>query len=290
MGTNTIEQDFGTFVIKRAPDSAYNADIQTKLVCSIGVARRAISAACEQMRWLAVKSQVTLDGIGDVPYRTLRRHFALPELPATGVIPDAIWSAWAKDVNTIAFELDRIDNGLQHRVTIADAQTTRVAAVLRQIEAARPSNPSLPDPASLETWATVSIASRRFSGVVAVKKDRVAAMAPGELQRYAAGDADIRLRPEDKGSVHVNFTSQLANQSVRNVQVACTIIHEASHKFSDTRDFHYTSDAGYGTMRRSEAMRNADSYGFAAIRLYKTHMFADEQAMATPPAGINMSA
>jgi hypothetical protein len=125
---------------------------------------------------------------------------------------------------------------------------------------------------------------------LAVKKSRVATMAPGELQRYAAGDESIRLAAEDKGSIHINFTSQLANQSVRNVQVACTIIHEASHKFADTRDFYYTSDAGYRTMSKSNAMRNADSYGFAAICLYKKHMFADEQAMATPPTGMNMNA
>jgi hypothetical protein len=94
----------------------------------------------------------------------------------------------------------------------------------------------------------------------------------------------------DKGSIHLNFLTQLADRSVTNLRVAGTIIHEASHKFCDTRDFAYSQNAAYGALTSTQALMNADSYAFTAICLYKNHVFHDEAAMTTAPTGINMNA
>jgi len=86
----------------------------------------------------------------------------------------------------------------------------------------------------------------------------------------------------------VNFRTQLADNTVTNVRVAATIIHEASHKFCDTRDFAYSEDPAYRSLTLANALMNADSYAFTAICLYKKCFFADEGALRKPPAGVNM--
>lgn len=295
MATNTEREDLGRLIIKYAPPpaSAYNPAIRSKLVCSMDLARRVVSSACDQMRWLAVKSHVTVAEIGDVPYRTLRRHFSLPVLPSTGVIPDLTWTAWAKSVNTIAFNLLRISQGLELPVTIADAQSTNEKKIQPEIVALLTAQ--YPDPAQrvmvddvAKTYARGQAMAR--SGFVAVKSAAAATMPPGALPRYRAGDLTVPVSAAEKGSIHLNFLTQLADRSVTNLRVAGTIIHEASHKFCDTRDFAYSQDPGYGTLTTTQALMNADSYAFAAVCLYKKHVFQDEAAMTSPPSGINMNA
>ena len=293
MATNTQRENLGRLVVKYAPTSAYTADCRTKLVCSVDLARRAVSDACDQLRWLAVKSKVTVAEIGDVPYRTLRRHFSLPALPASGIIPDATWDTWVKNVNTIALNLLRISQGLEQPVTIADAQATNEKNILPTAVAQLTA--LYPDPAKR---AMVDEAAQMYargqamarSGFVAVKSAAAAAMPPGALSSYRAGDLTVQVRTEDKGSIHLNFLTQLADKSVGNVRVAGTIIHEASHKFCDTRDFAYSHDPGYGTLTSAQAVMNADSYAFTAVCLYKKHFFHDEAALKTAPPGVNMNA
>jgi hypothetical protein len=76
----------------------------------------------------------------------------------------------------------------------------------------------------------------------------------------------LPLAPENWGSIHLNFEMLLTAQR-SDMEVAVTIIHEASHKFIDTLDFAYVFDAKYQTMTAAEALRNADSYAFAAASL-----------------------
>jgi hypothetical protein len=293
MATNTERDDLGRLIIKYAPTSGYTPEVRAKLVCSVELARRAVSNACERLRWLAVKSDVTLADIGDVPYRTLRRHFSFAPIPSSGVIPDVTWTAWAKNINTIAFNLVRISQGLERPVTIADAQASNEKK-FHPIGVAR-LTAFYPDPAKrkmvdevAQTYARGEAMAR--SGFVAVKSAANAAMPPGALSRYLAGDLSVKVDASDKGSIHLNFLTQLADRSVTNLRVAGTIIHEASHKFCDTRDFAYSQDAGYGALTSRQALMNADSYAFAAVCLYKGHVFQDEAAMTTPPTGVNMNA
>ena len=288
MATNTERDDLGRLIIKYAPTSGYNPAVRAKLVCSLELARRAVSNACEQLRWLAVKSHVTLADIGDVPYRTLRRHFSLAPFPSSGVIPDVTWIAWAKNINTIAFNLVRISQGLERPVTIADAQASNEKK-FHPIGVAR-LTAIYPDPAKrqmvdevAQTYARGEAMAR--SGFVAVKSAANAAMAPGELSRYLAGDLSVKVDATDKGSIHLNFLTQLADRSVTNLRVAGTIIHEIGARLSRRG-----LEAPAGALTPTQALMNADSYAFAAVCLYKGHVFQDEAAMTTPPTGINMNA
>lgn len=52
------------------------------------------------------------------------------------------------------------------------------------------------------------------------------------------------------------------------MKAAITLIHEASHKFLDTLDFAYVYETKYRYMSTDQALRNADSYAFAAASLF----------------------
>ena len=52
------------------------------------------------------------------------------------------------------------------------------------------------------------------------------------------------------------------------MRVALTLIHEASHKFIDTFDFAYVYDPVYEQLTTAQALRNADSFAFAAVSIY----------------------
>ena len=65
-----------------------------------------------------------------------------------------------------------------------------------------------------------------------------------------------------------------------NLRVAGTIIHQASHKFCDTRDFAYSYDPGYGTLTSTQAVMNAE-VGFAEAALRRAAR-ASRVPTATP--------
>jgi len=87
------------------------------------------------------------------------------------------------------------------------------------------------------------------------------------------------LLPQQKGAIHLNFKVFLADSQQHKLHVARTLIHEASHKFVDTYDFAYTHDPAYLTLSKPQAMRNADSYAFAAASCYKGRLFRDKTHM-----------
>jgi len=89
------------------------------------------------------------------------------------------------------------------------------------------------------------------------------------------------IAPKDWGSIHLNFTALLKNSAVTNGQVAQVIIHEASHKFCSTWDFAYGHVRGdFLSMRKADALKNADSYGLSAMCIYYRRHFTSGPAIS----------
>jgi hypothetical protein len=108
------------------------------------------------------------------------------------------------------------------------------------------------------------------------------------LRHLGHNDPDSpRLLPQHKGAIHINFEVFLKDPQQRNLHVARTLIHEASHKFLDTYDFAYTHDPAYATINKAQAMRNADSYAFAAVSCYKARLFRDKMHMMQPSGDLD---
>jgi len=71
--------------------------------------------------------------------------------------------------------------------------------------------------------------------------------------------------------------------------VARMLVHEAGHKFCDLDDMAYVDDPRYRQMDVTEALRNADSYAYMVVSLYKGHVFLKHEDMKVAPANIDMN-
>jgi hypothetical protein len=88
-----------------------------------------------------------------------------------------------------------------------------------------------------------------------------------------------QMLPEQYGSIHINFMTLLDRTD--NMKAAVTLIHEASHKFIDTLDFAYVyEEEKYRHMSTDQALRNADSYAFAAASLARGKLICKEADIA----------
>ena len=77
------------------------------------------------------------------------------------------------------------------------------------------------------------------------------------------------------GSIHITFERFLDKKTLLNhtilgeTELAALLIHEASHKFCDTKDHAYTHETlKYAKLTTIEAVDNADSYAYAAISIF----------------------
>jgi len=326
MGQNPERKSYGNLTIKYSRWSDFSPPAQRKLESSFDLARRAVQGALrvldtiQSQRDLKVVALGAVPGpgaghtLGAAPYEILRFHFRLPHDRGE----------WRFAILRIANNLRQIQLGLSTPVAIADAHSTlyglakgaQLARFTTQenedLELAMLLNP----PADVERWrqqwrndraddiakATAlghaegirkSVESR---GLVAVKNSFMNTLTPEQKAKYARSrkevpeDRSTHLAGDKKGSIHLNFPLLLNDPSVTLASVAQTIIHEASHKFCDTRDFHYACSEGYFQMSTAQAVLNADSYGYAAMSLFKNHLFRWDQDLVTPRSGIETNA
>jgi hypothetical protein len=91
----------------------------------------------------------------------------------------------------------------------------------------------------------------------------------------SSGLDSLPLEPAQWGSIHINFQILLTTKRTT-MEVAATIIHEASHKILDALDFAYVYESKYQTMTTEEALRNADSYAFAAASLARGRLIKSQ--------------
>src|SRR5262249_40381914 len=68
-------------------------------------------------------------------------------------------------------------------------------------------------------------------------------------------------------------------KNVTTLAVAATLVHEASHKCCDTRDYAYISDALYQRMPPNYCVYNADSYSFTAASIAAKTLLKDDEAL-----------
>lgn len=276
MAQNTEREICGLVTIKYGPYSGYSEPVKRKLLRSLFIAQVAARHAARALMLLHARqslgrTNLTGEGVGETMYDVLHHHFGLPA-PAR---------SWQADVTTIAQNLLRIYVGLTTPLSIADAHQTifgltrknELACFEADLEIKVLLDPTLSEKEVSELrdaakqGATRAGLEKSFqtSGLVPKKKKFTDAS-------YDGPNRAKRLRAQDQGSIHINFPTLLDQSGVPEASVAKTIIHEASHKFCDTRDFAYADQPAYRQLG-ADAIRNADSYGYGALSLAYNRLF-----------------
>lgn len=79
------------------------------------------------------------------------------------------------------------------------------------------------------------------------------------------------------GSLEIYLDFSLMKR-INKFQMARIIVHEATHKFAFTGDYAYMHDtAKFGTLSKGEALKNADSYAYAAISVQEESALTPEK-------------
>lgn len=305
MAINTVVKDLGTYSLKSSPEYPMGATEEEKLTRSLELACRVLRTVIARLQAIATLERPAPSTIGNVPYMTLRYHL---KLEALGVergsdvrFAGAGWTAWRVDLERARELAGRILQGLSTHPTIADSHASTVkkdtvsnARELLALAATKyqiPAN-NLPPQMRMGVFMLAEQqaveSSKTTAGFVQPRKAVVAAMSPDEFARRQKNEPTAGLQPQDKGSIHINFTTLLGEAKYKHLHVARTIIHEASHKFCDTRDFAYSYEPGYASLTKPQAMNNADSHAYAAVCLYKGQFFSDSQAMQAASAGMDL--
>jgi len=303
MSTNTVVNDLGTYSLKSSPDYPVDHRQEEKLTRSLELACRVLRTAVARLQALGTLERPAPSTVGEVPHKTLRYHLKLEglglERGSDVRFGGAGWAVWRADLERAREIAGRILQGLSAHPTIADSHASTVkketlsnARELLALAATRYPANNLPAATRMgvfmfaEQQAVES--SKTTAGFVQPRKAVVAKMSPEEFVRRKSNEPTAKLQPQDKGSIHINFTTLLGEAKYKHLHVARTIIHETSHKFCDTRDFAYSYEPGYTTLTKARAMNNADSHAYAAVCLYKGHFFGDSQAMLAASAGMDL--
>jgi hypothetical protein len=304
MATNTEKVTLGNLTIKYSPNPENfqpSPEARMKLKCSLDLAQRALKGAIAVLEEITKQRFIGLSTVGELPYKVLRSHFRLPAPPQEGDARQQTWAQWSLDIHRISDNMKQILLGLTSPLTIADAFSSTVAReVQRQlVQFKRDEGDNIVD-AILggrfdQKEKEAKLAGQALAwgrrGVVSPTRATLAELAkkPEEFAKHAANDPSVHLTPEQQGSIKINFPMLLGDKRVTNARVGRVIVHEASHKFCYTRDFAYAGEEGYLQMSKAQGMLNADSYAYAAVSLYKQHLFRSDDEMASPPKGMNMN-
>lgn len=307
MATNTKSETHGALTIKYSDDYPLTEPQRAKLLTSFHLAPRVLQSAIGRLDRLAGMAPPLASELGEATFKTLRWHFKLAPLagdPAQqGRVNAAAWTQWSADTRHVKRNLEVILLGLSTPVAIADAHASTVAAEKPKAEQLLYAKygATLGQMPAEQRMAVFTLmmggakelaekSAEQTAGYVQPKKAKVRAMAAaGELERRNAKDGSVPIAPEEKGSIHINFATLLAQPQFQSLHVARTIIHEASHKFCDTRDFAYSFQPDYATMTRPQALANADSHAYAAVCLYKDVFFSDAQQMLDAGKTMNLN-
>jgi hypothetical protein len=305
MATNTVVKDLGTYSLKSSPDYPVGAREEEKLTRSLDLACRVLRSVIARLQAIATLERPAPSTIGEVPYKTLRYHLKLDGLGLERGedvrFSGAGWTAWRADLERAREVAGRILQGLSTHPTIADSHASTVKketmsnarellalAATKYNTAANNLTPQMRMGVFMLAEQQAVESSKTTAGFVQPRKAVVAAMSPDEFARRKKNEPTAGLQPQDKGSIHINFTTLLGEAKYKHLHVARTIIHEASHKFCDTHDFAYSYEPAYATLTKPQAMTNADSHAYAAVCLYKGQFFGDSQTMLAASAGMDL--
>jgi hypothetical protein len=301
MAQNTEAITLDHLKIKYSPEFPITRAHAEKLRRALEIATRALRRSIELLRPIEDAAMLSPQALAELPYIVLRLHFHFPKLESLGPQHALRDKGWNYAVLKIGNNLRQIELGLKRPVVIADTQAATVGREVaralaqfdREFNEGDFSSPTertfYRDTFQLKAMREGVAKAAGTRGDVAVKKSVQQTMSPADVAKYQNKDPSVRLAPEQLGSIHVNFSLLLKEQSVNEVSVARTIIHEASHKFCSTSDFAYAINPDYANLTASQSLGNADSYAYAAVSLYKGHLFRNDAGMAQPPAGIDMN-
>jgi Lysine-specific metallo-endopeptidase len=288
----------GRLTVKYAAEFEPGAQQVSKLVCAFDLAQTVLRRVTDRLEALAAAGPPLPSKLGEVEFKTLRFHYKCPRLEGDeqqmGRIRETAWQPWDECIRSARATLLAALTGLSGPVVIADAYSTRFAQGVKVNEAmwqdtfkeAPPAKGTL-DYTLIEKRANVL--AMGAAGSVRARSVTLKRMTAEEVERRRANDLTISFTPEDQGSIHINFPLLLGTEAFRYLHVARTIIHEATHKFADTRDFAYTDDAGYASLSRQQALRNADSHAFAAVSIHKGHFFKSGVSMLEDGRTMNLN-
>jgi hypothetical protein len=290
-----------------------------KLATSFELARRAVDAASHALAEIAlgadapsrrVGAQGGAGATGAAPIPpaaadALVRHLkfgALPSVPGKSHEAAADWPTWKADIVKVYQSLRALRAGLAGNVTISDSKSRAIRAF---VEEARPNKPYMQGLTNAEAIAKVTAVGnpaataqldgqvqrhkveQNLAGYVRVRTAEKARMQEaGTWDAWGAKDPFVRVAPENKASIHIDFDYLTAHPRLF---VAYMILHEATHKFCHTRDFAYAGQAAYATMDKASALMNADSFAFLTVSLYKMHPFEDrDHIMSATGRGVDL--
>lgn len=88
----------------------------------------------------------------------------------------------------------------------------------------------------------------------------------GYVARYPVDRKKKQHRPivgdQRRGHIHINYTVE------DTLDMASTIVHEATHRFAGTGDFAYAYEEKFGGLTAVERLNNADSYAACCREIY----------------------
>ena len=305
MAQNTLSITSGNLTVKYSPKYPIGGSEITKLETSLDLARHALKKAIDVLHRIETAKVVSPTVLPEVTFLVLRLHFRFK--------PESFTSArseWVRPVNQITNNLRQIQSGLMRSVTIADAQASIVGrAVDKELAEFRSTlggrSPSEDEKDKLldrlaEANRQGGDKAAKTMGIVYLKKSFAGTLLQqGKLDAFAENQMvwdfkkkqlvpGVEVRTEQRGSIHVNFQQLLKEEKqVSALRVARTIIHEASHKFCNTQDHAYATNAGYRMLQDHEALWNADSYAYCAVSLYKGVCFLTDDQMAREHIDMN---
>jgi hypothetical protein len=245
-------------------------------------------------------------------HQALRYHFKFEELTSKEVQYKVFvleWSEWRDDLTKILEKMEQIRGGLWGEVTISDYRSKGIKSALRHNNRAlmnaiewqviskwhefEPKNDQdlayyvsqameyegKKKPLSSELRELADNLQPSNRGSVSVSTKKWDSMSREDKARFKANDPSLELSLEDRKNIKLDFRL-LAMGSEPALRIAGTIVHEASHRYANTRDCAYAHDEGaYRPLSKFHAMNNADSFALAAICLYKDRCFENYDVM-----------
>jgi len=300
MAQNDQRRVVGRLTIKHSKWSGLTDPDAYKLSRSLDLARCIVAEAYNILHPITLTMSPGSETISQSSYLVLRYQFRLPNLVGADARAKR---EWPYNVLRICNTMRMIELGLLGPVSIADSYSTTVGRAVEDARLGAEADISLAgqqwpaqkkaaaiDAAKRDAAMSADRVAMSSRGMVPMKKAVGLSFAEnGMLDRWLNKDPTLRMKPEQYGSIHLNFPDLLQNPAVSLVCVARTIIHEGSHKFCDTRDFAYADAPEYRALTLDQAIWNADSYAYAAVSLYKGIVFQTHRSMAAAPAGVDMN-
>lgn len=154
-----------------------------------------------------------------------------------------------KELKTIQQTFDAVAQGLNGSLTISDC-------------AGREMGP-------MGGLAEGIVPLRKGAEVLKLEKSKALEAEISNLHQLEMAQQDLMreflLDPSNTGSIHVQFS--YCKEKPMDA-MARIIVHEATHKFAGTADYGYAAMNSIKDVPPEKAVRNADSYAFAAMSVY----------------------